>query len=85
MDPMIGKEEPQEMRKPWGRMLVMILTCAGLFWLPGMEDASGQTVSQSYTKPQVAPDFSLENLQGKRVETRDLLGQVVFLNFWATW
>ena len=63
----------------------MVLTCAGLFWLPGIENASGQTVSQTYTKPQVAPDFSLENLQGKRVNTRDHRGQVIFLGFWATW
>lgn len=73
------------MRKAWGKMLVMVLTCAGLLWLPGAENASGQTVFQAYTKPQVAPDFSLESLQGKRVDSRDLRGQVILLDFWATW
>ncbi len=72
------------MRKAWGRMLGMVLTCAGLFWLGGMENASGQTIFQTYSKPQVAPDFSLENLQGKRVDIRDSRGQVILLGFWET-
>jgi cytochrome oxidase Cu insertion factor (SCO1/SenC/PrrC family) len=53
--------------------------------LPGAESASGQATFQAYSKPQAVPAFSLENLQGKRVETRDLLGRVILLNFWATW
>ena len=73
------------MRKAWGKMLVMVLTCAGLLWLAGVENASGQTVFQTYTRPQVAPDFSLESLQGKRVNIGDHRGQVILLDFWATW
>ena len=84
-DQIIGKEETRQMRKAWGKRLVMVLTCAGLLWLPGAENASGQTTFQAYTKPQVAPDFSLESLQGKRVDSRDLRGQVILLDFWATW
>lgn len=34
---------------------------------------------------QEAPDLSLANLQGKRVNLSDFRGQVVLLNFWATW
>ena len=84
-DQIIGKEETRQMRKAWGKMLVMVLTCAGLLWLPEADNASGQTVFQAYTKPQVAPYFSLESLQGKRVDTRDYRGQVILLDFWATW
>jgi len=80
------------MRNAWGRMakVVMALTCAGIFWLPGAEffwvqKASAQGIFQAFAKPQVAPDFSLENLQGKRVDVRDHRGQIILLNFWATW
>lgn len=32
-----------------------------------------------------APDFSLQNLDGEMVTLSDLRGQVVLINFWATW
>jgi len=32
-----------------------------------------------------APDFTLVDLQGKKWTLAELKGQVVFLNFWATW
>ena len=80
------------MRNAWGRTarVVMALAWAGIFWLQGAEfsgvqNASAQGGFQALAKPQVAPDFSLEDLQGKRVDMRDLRGQVILLNFWATW
>ena len=32
-----------------------------------------------------APNFTLRSLKGRDVSLEDLKGQVVFLNFWATW
>ena len=32
-----------------------------------------------------APDFSLRDLAGKVIRLKDFRGQVVFLNFFATW
>ena len=32
-----------------------------------------------------APDFSLVDLKGQTWTLSDLKGQVVFINFWATW
>jgi len=32
-----------------------------------------------------APNFSLEDLGGKKSELKHFKGKVVFLNFWATW
>ena len=80
------------MRNAWGRMarVMMPFACAGILWLlgagfSGVQNASAQITLQAFAKPQVAPDFSLENLQGKRVDMRDHRGQVIFLNFWASW
>lgn len=80
------------MKKAWGRTakFLMALTCAGILWLQGAEfswvqKASAQGIFQAFAKPQVAPDFSLENLQGKRVDVRDHRGQLILINFWATW
>ena len=33
----------------------------------------------------VAPEFSLEGLDGRPVSLKSFRGKVVFLNFWATW
>ena len=32
-----------------------------------------------------APDFTLKDLEGKTWTLSELKGQVVFINFWATW
>ncbi len=34
---------------------------------------------------QMAPNFSLENIDGKKISLRQYRGMIVFLNFWATW
>lgn len=33
----------------------------------------------------LAPNFSLPDLNGQKIELKDYRGKVVFLNFWATW
>jgi peroxiredoxin len=37
------------------------------------------------TQSTLAPDFSLESLDGKTLRLSDLRGKAVLLNFWATW
>jgi len=37
------------------------------------------------SRPTAAPEFTVPGLTGSPIALRDLRGQVVFLNFWATW
>ncbi len=50
--------------------------------------AACQAPAFSQPSPEVgalAPDFALQNLQGETVRLSQLRGQVVLVNFWATW
>lgn len=40
---------------------------------------------QEYATPVEATDFTLKNLDNKRVSLKNYRGKVVMLNFWATW
>ena len=37
------------------------------------------------TERPMAPDFTLENNEGKKVSLSDFKGKVVYIDFWATW
>ena len=43
------------------------------------------STSPRITQSTVAPDFSLESLDGKTMHLSDFRGKAVLLNFWATW
>ncbi len=64
---------------------------AGLIFLgiqggfPASAQGGGAKNFQSYSKPLPLPDFSLKDLQGKTVHSKDSRGKVLILNFWATW
>ncbi len=45
----------------------------------------GTASAPHLTQSTVAPDFSLESLDGKTMRLSDLRGKAVLLNFWATW
>ena len=49
------------------------------------QSQAAPSLFQSYAKPLRAPEFSLEDLQGKMINIGDYKGQVILLNFWATW
>jgi DsbE subfamily thiol:disulfide oxidoreductase len=59
---------------------------------PGAADSDSTTgesslfrISGRVQPGQMAPDFTLTLLDGSRLALADLQGQVVLVNFWATW
>lgn len=61
---------------------------AAILLIPGVSGAKGdlwQEFGLTRIGPSLAPDFTLEDINGKRVSLKDLKGKVVVLNFWATW
>ena len=66
-------------------MTVRISACrAGLLVLLVML-AAGVGCADDPLVDDAAPDFSLQDLSGETVSLSDFAGQVVILNFWATW
>ncbi len=43
------------------------------------------SVMSSFAFAETAPTFSLRDMNGKQVSLEDYKGQVVLVNFWATW
>jgi len=53
-----------------------------LFWLTGLFMS---LAAQAGEMSGPAPDFTLTGLDGQKVRLADLKGQVVMINFWASW
>jgi peroxiredoxin len=65
-----------------GCVLMLRLAPANATTLDALLQAIGLTAANPET---VATDFALPNAQGQIVRLHELRGQVVFVNFWATW
>ncbi|GAB4256396.1 MAG: TlpA disulfide reductase family protein [Deferrisomatales bacterium] len=63
-------------RLPFGKVLAAVLAAA---WIGG---CSPEPPPQ---QPRQAPDFTLRDVHGNRVRRSEVRGQVVLLDFWATW
>ena len=63
-----------KIRAPWVVILAAALFFSGCEKLP-----------KAATVGETAPDFSLVDRQGKTWKLSELKGQVVFINFWASW
>ncbi len=59
--------------------LLILVLCLPLFILACGQEPAILKIGQP------APDFSLVDRQGKTWTLSELKGQVVFINFWATW
>ncbi len=69
--------------------LILSATVISLFMFVGSalsgtdpRDAMGIT---KFEKPEKAPEFTLKDINGKKVSLRDYRGKALFVTFWATW
>ena len=65
--------------------VAMLVTVMIVFAVHITRRNSGQIAASSNLKGQLAPDFTLQSLDGKAVRLSDFRGKAVLLNFWATW
>ena len=73
------------------KILTQILSIAVFLSLQNMEvlasqsaDSNNHTLTKVAGNP-VAPNFNLEDQDGKFIQLSDYKGKVVIVNFWATW
>ena len=70
------------------RILFVALLALGMVWTLLSVDKNGSSTAGLIPAPQkgfLAPDFTLETLEGESVTLSGLRGKAILLNFWATW
>ncbi|HLZ42857.1 MAG TPA: TlpA disulfide reductase family protein [Candidatus Sulfotelmatobacter sp.] len=72
-------------RNPLALVVVAFVAAAMLYFGFHMARRSDANPGFSITKSGVAPDFTLETLDGQSMSLSGLRGKAVLLNFWATW
>lgn len=65
------------------RALLRATACLGLGTTSGLLAVPADAGGLEIGKP--APPLVLNTLDGRKIATRDLIGQVVIITFWATW
>jgi len=66
-------------------VLVIVAFVVALMLYVGYHKARGAGFASHLTTSSIAPDFTLESLDGRSMRLSDLRGKAVLLNFWATW
>ncbi len=76
-------------RKRRWEVLMLVGLAAGILWTAAsrVPSAVGAPLSSSPSPREgfLAPDFTLDTLDGKRITLSELRGKIVVVNFWATW
>jgi thiol-disulfide isomerase/thioredoxin len=71
-------------RNPLALVVVAFVVAFGIYVGYHKARRSGPATPH-LTQSSLAPDFSLESLDGKTMRLSDFRGKAVLLNFWATW
>ena len=66
-------------------VVAMVIALMLVFGLNMARKPSSGPLAGQQMKNKIAPDFSLQTLDGKTMRLYDLRGKAVLLNFWATW
>ena len=82
------ESEHSSRKKRWDIVMLLSLAAATMWtMISRVPSAIGAPLS-SLPSPRegfLAPDFTLDTLQGDQVKLSDLRGKIVVVNFWATW
>jgi len=75
-------------KKRW-EILMLVSLAAAVLWtvVSRVPSAVGAPLSSSPSPREgfLAPDFTLDTLDGKKVTLSELRGEIVLINLWATW
>src|SRR3990172_7651973 len=75
-------------KKRW-EILMLVSLVTGILWtvVSRVQSAVGAPLSSSPSPREgfLAPDFTLDTLDGKKVTLSELRGKIVLINLWATW
>jgi cytochrome c biogenesis protein CcmG/thiol:disulfide interchange protein DsbE len=76
------------MQQVFRRILPIIVLALGLGWIVLSRAEPDSATGGLIPAPQtgfLAPDFTLETLEGEAISLAELRGQPVIVNFWASW
>ena len=65
------------------KKLIVFALLVAMSLLPACN--KGKDTGKKAVEGTIAPDFTVKDLAGKEVKLADLKGNVVLVNFWATW
>jgi thiol-disulfide isomerase/thioredoxin len=71
--------------KKWILLGLALIAIAGLYFTTRHHGVPTGTRGKGIAEQSLAPDFSLPDLSGQKLDLSSYRGKVVLLDFWATW